>query len=87
MIGVTVNERYRDFQIRIGDKLIGRVRAFNNEGLVNAYIYDEDERENYRYLRGEYKSLKLATDRVLREAGFGRCQGISVRKVQGFRSQ
>ncbi|KKN48568.1 hypothetical protein LCGC14_0651550 [marine sediment metagenome] len=87
MIEVTVNERYRDFFVQVGDKLVGRVRAFNQSGWVNAYIFDESESGNYRYLSGEYKSLKQATNRVLQGAGFGNCQGISVRKVQGFRSQ
>ncbi len=87
MIAVRLQEDPRTFEVRVGDKLVGRVIVYSGSGRIMAEIKDNTQNRGYRYLEGGFRTLKQATNRLLRADGYGNCKSVEVTRCAGFKSQ
>lgn len=82
MIEVTLTEETREYKLRVGAKLVGRVTVSEC-----AYIEAETFRKGeWHPVYDEFSTLGQAARAVLRKAGYGRAHGVEVRKIRGVRS-
>lgn len=84
MISVRLDEKPRKFDVRIGDKLVGRLTVYTH-GQISASIIDPETESGWRWVDGGFRTLKQATNRVLRTAGYGNCLDVEATKCKGFR--
>ena len=87
MIGVTAIEQPRKFEVRVGDRRVGRITVYRRLWM-QCETWDPHECK-FKYLQCEgppLKSIKAAVNRILEAEGFGRAEGCEVDRLRGFRS-
>ena len=84
MIGVFLTEETRTFVVRVGRKVVGKLSLFSN-GRAFPYIVEKTMGDGYRSAPGGgvYRTRKQATDQILRHEGFGKSEGIVVKRNSG----
>lgn len=82
MIEVTVREFFRDLEVRVGDKKIGRVRVFGS-GCCEAYQGTDEASMTWVSDEGRAtpRSIAVAVNRVLSACGYGHNKGGIKRDV------
>jgi hypothetical protein len=83
MIGVYLTEETREFTVRVGRKIVGKVILFSNGRAYPRRVnYDEG---GYSPLPGANvcRTMKQATDQILLRGGYGKSEGIVVERKSG----
>ncbi len=76
MIKVELDEQPRTFDLHVGDKHIGRVRACWKGYVVAQFLNDQGQFSDC----GHARNVREAAQLVLERAGYGKAAGVDVKR-------
>ncbi len=84
MIDVTLKEDTRRYELKIGQKMVGRVTVYNPD-YIEAEVWNSDtsEWEGFDY----FPSLRHASNATLRKLGYGNATAVTIDRFKGLRSR